>query len=579
MLKKILKMTWFDWRKSWRDIMPLAILYHFITVLIFIPVLGFLLNYFIAGSSPLNLFNEFVFQRILWVSPIVIVFIFIFFVLLFIEQYCWMFLSYQNRHGADFHLFQALKMFGKHFKTLWPLAIMQTGLNFLVAFFISSYLVTSPILSRFRFPSFISEFIEQREWFIILYLILAFILFWAYMRTVFLPAIAIDTRGSLREVFRQEKQLVKGHMLYQTALFIIAQAVILLAVLATGVVVYLLIVEGVLLIPQITSLQALAIANGLIVVLTTVFGAILSPIQALLIQNFYAVTKVTKGTAYTFEVNRVSQRWQRLSLWLIAFVSVIMFAIFTVTTDQTQVRQPLVIAHRGAGDQPQNTVASIQKALVQEAQMIEIDVQLTKDNVVILEHDQTFSRAFGLNGNVGDYTFAELQSLDAGAYFFQEQTTEKIATLAEIIAITEATKTPLIIELKSYSANPNRLVEAVAELIQTQNCEQRCIVASTKYAELAYTKTLNANLLRIYIAYLAFGDFSDLDVDGFMIETTNLTKKAVQRVQAKQKAIFAWTLNTENEIRDAQQKGVDGIITDNVPLVWQTYNLEAQQEE
>lgn len=574
MLKKILKMTWFDWRKSWHAIMPLAILYHFLTVLVFIPVAGFVLNYFIAGSSPLNLFNEFVFQRILWVSPIVAFLIIGFFILVFIEQYCWMFLSYQNRHGAQFHLGQALKMFTKHFKTLWPLAIIQTSLNFGVAFFISSSLVTSPLLSRFRFPSFIAEFIEQHQWFMLVYLVLAAFLFWAYMRTLFLPSIAIDTRGTLREVFRVEKHLIKGRMLYQTALFILSQLIVLGVILAIGAALYFVIIEGVFLLPQITSLQALAISNGVVVVLTTLFGAILSPLQALLIQNFYATIKGTKGQAYELKEPLAIKNWPRFWLWLLALLSLSGFTIFTVTADQTQVRQPLVIAHRGAGNQPQNTLGAIQGALEQQAQMIEIDVQLTKDNVVILEHDQTFNRAFGLPGAVGEYTYDELQDRDAGSYFTGQATTQRLATLTQVIEATALTQTPLIIELKSYDANPNRLVEAVNAVIVSANCEQRCIVASTKYAELAYTKTLNENLLRIYIAYLAFGDFSDLDVDGFMIETTNLTKKAIQRVQAKQKSIFAWTLNTESEIREAQEKGVDGIITDDVPLVWQTYEQE-----
>ncbi|MGL6057201.1 MAG: glycerophosphodiester phosphodiesterase family protein [Culicoidibacterales bacterium] len=572
MIKKIIKMTWYDIKNSWRQILPLAIVYRFLTLLLLLPFFSFVLNLVVSGTSPVNLFNEFVFQRILLFSPIVVGLIFVFFITIFVEQYCWMFISYQNRHQAKFTLAQALATFKQQFTKIWPIIIIQTSLNFLVAFFIGSTLATSPLISRFRLPSFITEFIQQNEWLVIVYVLVSIGLIWLYMRTLFFTSIAIDSRGRFSQIVKQAKILLRGRLLYQTALFALVQAgiAIVIGVFALGI--QFVIIEIIYLLPGLNSLQTLTVVNTIVVIIATGVSAIWSPLQAMVIQNFYACIKGTKGEAYQIEV---ADKKSAKLIWLIAIVSLVISAVVTVSTDQTQATKPLVIAHRGAGNQPQNTMSAIETALAQGAQMIELDVQMTKDGVVVLEHDKTFSRAYGLNTPVAETNYADVKDLDAGQYFSGEPTSERIATLAEAITATKATNTPLIIEIKSYGVEKAPLIQAINEVITTNQCENRCLIASAVYAELVEMQQLNPNILRLYVAYLAFGDFSDLDVDGFMIENTNLTKKAVQRVQAKQKVIFVWTLNTSEEVSDAWAKGVSGIITDQVPIVQEVYEQQA----
>ncbi|MGL5382818.1 MAG: glycerophosphodiester phosphodiesterase family protein [Culicoidibacterales bacterium] len=572
MIKKIIKMTWYDIKNSWRQILPLAIVYRFLTLLLLLPFFSFVLNLVVSGTSPVNLFNEFVFQRILLFSPIVVGLIFVFFITIFVEQYCWMFISYQNRHQAKFTLAQALATFKQQFTKIWPIIIIQTSLNFLVAFFIGSTLATSPLISRFRLPSFITEFIQQNEWLVIVYVLVSIGLIWLYMRTLFFTSIAIDSRGRFSQIVKQAKILLRGRLLYQTALFALVQAgiAIVIGVFALGI--QFVIIEIIYLLPGLNSLQTLTVVNTIVVIIATGVSAIWSPLQAMVIQNFYACIKGAKGEAYQIEV---ADKKSAKLIWLIAIVSLVISAGVTVSTDQTQATKPLVIAHRGAGNQPQNTMSAIETALAQGAQMIELDVQMTKDGVVVLEHDKTFSRAYGLNTPVAETNYADVKDLDAGQYFSGEPTSERIATLAEAITATKATNTPLIIEIKSYGVEKAPLIQAINEVITTNQCENRCLIASAVYAELVEMQQLNPNILRLYVAYLAFGDFSDLDVDGFMIENTNLTKKAVQRVQAKQKVIFVWTLNTSEEVSDAWAKGVSGIITDQVPIVQEVYEQQA----
>lgn len=76
------------------------------------------------------------------------------------------------------------------------------------------------------------------------------------------------------------------------------------------------------------------------------------------------------------------------------------------------------IAHRGAsGYAPENTFAAFDLAAELKSDMIELDVQLTKDRHIVVIHDDRVDRTTNGTGYVKDYTLKELQTLDAGSWF------------------------------------------------------------------------------------------------------------------------------------------------------------------
>ena len=80
---------------------------------------------------------------------------------------------------------------------------------------------------------------------------------------------------------------------------------------------------------------------------------------------------------------------------------------------------PMLTAHRGgAGLAPENTVAAFRSAVEEwGADMIELDVRLTRDGEVVVIHDPTLDRTTDGSGIVGDRTLAEIRALDAGYAF------------------------------------------------------------------------------------------------------------------------------------------------------------------
>ena len=112
-------------------------------------------------------------------------------------------------------------------------------------------------------------------------------------------------------------------------------------------------------------------------------------------------------------------------------------------------QKPLIIAHRGESfNAPENTMAAINLAWERDAEAVEIDVQLSKDNELVVIHDMDTKRLTGIDKKVKDQTLAELKKLDVGSWKDITFKDERIPTLDEVLA-TVPTGKKLIVEIKS----------------------------------------------------------------------------------------------------------------------------------
>jgi len=93
-------------------------------------------------------------------------------------------------------------------------------------------------------------------------------------------------------------------------------------------------------------------------------------------------------------------------------------------------------AHRGAmSTHPENTIPAFEEAIRLGAQMIEFDIQLTKDGALVLMHDATIDRTTNGKGKVSDLTLAELKLLDAGSKMGAKFAGTRIPTFEEALAV------------------------------------------------------------------------------------------------------------------------------------------------
>ncbi|HDY7884912.1 TPA: glycerophosphoryl diester phosphodiesterase [Vibrio vulnificus] len=110
---------------------------------------------------------------------------------------------------------------------------------------------------------------------------------------------------------------------------------------------------------------------------------------------------------------------------------------------------PMIVGHRGvAGSYPENTRVSVQAAIDLGLSWVEIDVQPTKDNVLVVCHDHTIDRCSNGKGRVDAYSLKELQAFDFGGWFDEAFTGEPIMTLESLLNLAAEYDLGLNIEVK-----------------------------------------------------------------------------------------------------------------------------------
>lgn len=138
-----------------------------------------------------------------------------------------------------------------------------------------------------------------------------------------------------------------------------------------------------------------------------------------------------------------------------------------------------IFGHRGsAGTHPENTMISFQAAEHAGAEGIEFDIQLSRDGVPVIIHDETLERTTNGKGWVKDLTFSELQQLDAGAWFSEKYKGTKIPALEEVLTWAQGNRLLLNLELKTGIVKYPQMEEKVIRLVEQYDLTHRVILSS-----------------------------------------------------------------------------------------------------
>lgn len=223
-----------------------------------------------------------------------------------------------------------------------------------------------------------------------------------------------------------------------------------------------------------------------------------------------------------------------------------------------------ISSHRGNSHvAPENTLPALDNAIIARSDYAEIDIRQTKDQVIVLMHDESLWRTAGLNQNIWALNFKQVEELDAGTWFGLEFMHTPVPTLEEAFQFCKG-KIKLNIEIKSSG---HEIEEQLVALIEQYDFEYQCIVSSRSYDSLIRVKQLNSNIKTGLILTAAYGNFYDKKyVDFFSIRSQFITSHIVESAHRAGKAVHVWTVNSINEIERVKSIGVDCIITDNPTL-------------
>jgi glycerophosphoryl diester phosphodiesterase len=225
------------------------------------------------------------------------------------------------------------------------------------------------------------------------------------------------------------------------------------------------------------------------------------------------------------------------------------------------------IAHRGvSGLAPENTISAFNLAVKMGFPMIELDVQMTRDQQLVVIHDSTVNRTTNGAGAVADFRLAELRQLDAGSWFGREFSGEKIPTLLEVIHEVGG-HCRLNIEVKKvntgHSCRP--IEEALIEALSEGVSRQSYLVSSFDYAVLTRIHKLAPHIkLANLFSYLplnlpkriAAGILTAIHPHYFIV-----SKRMIETAHAHGLQVNVWTVDKPEQILSLIDLGVDGIIT------------------
>jgi glycerophosphoryl diester phosphodiesterase len=245
--------------------------------------------------------------------------------------------------------------------------------------------------------------------------------------------------------------------------------------------------------------------------------------------------------------------------------------------------RPLVIAHRGHGIlAPENTLAAYELAKEVGAEMIETDVNITKDGNLVIIHDWRLGRTTDLTGKVHAYTLDELRKADAGSWFDKKYAGEKIPTLEEAIQFGHKNNMYMCFEVKG--GNPDRALEISTRLVETLRKEDAfewAFMSSYFHESLAEAKKMAPQLMlapeRIPDDVEpeleeAFRQVRYLKSDVLQIHYKYLYPNILNAMREEGIALWAWPTTTEEEIIPAIKTGADGVMGDDPTLAVKLVN-------
>jgi glycerophosphoryl diester phosphodiesterase len=227
----------------------------------------------------------------------------------------------------------------------------------------------------------------------------------------------------------------------------------------------------------------------------------------------------------------------------------------------------LVFAHRGASKHyPENTMIAFKKAHEIGAEGIELDVQLTKDNVPVVIHDEHVKRTTNGTGFVKDFTLEKIKKLDAGSWFAPKFHNETIPTLEEVLKWIKDTPLQLNIELKNDEVDYEGLEKIVYHLVKKYELLDRVIFSSFDHYSmqklLKIDTSLNVAPLQSSRMVEPWNYAKNLGAKSMHIRFTSLNEKTIKAFHKHDIQIRTYTVNRSFWMRKFISWGIDAIMTD-----------------
>jgi len=211
------------------------------------------------------------------------------------------------------------------------------------------------------------------------------------------------------------------------------------------------------------------------------------------------------------------------------------------------------IAHRGDPvAHRENTLPAFHAARTARADMIELDLRRTKDGAIVVLHDQTLERLWGLQASVGDLDLAAVQALGEGEL--------RIPTFAQVL---EAVALPLMVDFTR-----REVVEGAWAAVVEAEALERSLFVTGNVPALRMLRGLSPEA-RIGLTWTEGTEppldlLEELDAECWNPWFGHVTEEAVAAVHATGRQVSTWTVDTEEDMARVVCAGVDAVVSNRV---------------
>ncbi len=242
----------------------------------------------------------------------------------------------------------------------------------------------------------------------------------------------------------------------------------------------------------------------------------------------------------------------------------------------------IIGAHRGARAVcPENTMSAL-KAAVGKCDFIELDVQLSRDGIAVVMHDETLERTTNVNEldefnsrkpyRVCDFTFEELNRLDYGSWFYKEKSkkhSEPLLTLCDTLKFIKENLLYINIEIKDVHScfSDELVVDKVLKEIESSNTQELVLISSfrTQYLLISKAKQIDIpTALLVYNKLKSIKYLKSLKIDAFHINDKLAEAQTINSLKKAGFFINVYTVDNPVRVKELFKMDVNGVFKDNI---------------
>ncbi|MEA1951986.1 MAG: glycerophosphodiester phosphodiesterase, partial [Planctomycetota bacterium] len=220
-----------------------------------------------------------------------------------------------------------------------------------------------------------------------------------------------------------------------------------------------------------------------------------------------------------------------------------------------------VTAHRGASAAaPENTMAAVKRAIEEGTDWVEIDVQETADDEVVVFHDSDFMKLAGVDLKIWDATMADLEKIDIGSRFAPQFKDQRVPTLAQVLDQCKG-RVGVNIELKYYG-HDKQLEQRVVDIVEAHGMANDVVIMSLKVDAVKKVKSIRPDWKVGLLMSVSAGGLDKLDADFLAVNAGFANRSFIRSAHDLHKEVYVWTVNDATTMSMMISRGVDSLITD-----------------